>query len=129
MCFYCRYITELFGGEKYVSCSVVLPALCHLLCIMEASHEDPAYIVCFKSTFTKNSNKQKENSNLSWLKVAASLGPRFKDLRCLPKAERGEVWQRLSEMIKDREPAPLSSVEERATKEDGPPTDGIRHRF
>ncbi|XP_063765784.1 E3 SUMO-protein ligase ZBED1-like [Eleginops maclovinus] len=27
----CRYVTELLGGDKYVSCSVVLPALCHLL--------------------------------------------------------------------------------------------------
>nr|XP_047125130.1 E3 SUMO-protein ligase ZBED1-like [Hydra vulgaris] len=26
----CRYVTELLGGEKYVSCSVVLSALCHL---------------------------------------------------------------------------------------------------
>jgi len=23
----CRYVTEIMGGDKYVSCSVVLPAL------------------------------------------------------------------------------------------------------
>ncbi|XP_031437348.1 E3 SUMO-protein ligase ZBED1-like isoform X1 [Clupea harengus] len=26
----CRYVSELLGGEKFVSCSVVLPSLCHL---------------------------------------------------------------------------------------------------
>ncbi|XP_071376199.1 E3 SUMO-protein ligase ZBED1-like [Centroberyx affinis] len=31
----CRYVTELLGGETYVSCSVVLPALCHLYRTME----------------------------------------------------------------------------------------------
>ncbi|KAL4008846.1 hypothetical protein ACER0C_002698 [Sarotherodon galilaeus] len=34
---HCRYITELLGGEKFVSCSVVLP-------------DDPAYMVKFKET-------------------------------------------------------------------------------
>ena len=51
-------------------------------------------------------------TNMSWLKVATALDPRFKDLRCLPRAEREEVWQNLTEMLKDREPAPQSSTEE-----------------
>lgn len=112
MCLYCRYITELLGGEKYVSCSVVLPALCHLLRTMEVSDVDPAYIVRFKAAFTKDLNRRKESSNLWWLKVATALDPRFKELRCLPKAERGEVWQKLSMMLKDGEPAPQTSGEE-----------------
>lgn len=69
LCLHCRYITELLGGEQYVSCSVVLPALCHLLRTMAVSDVDPAYIARFKAAFTKNLNGRKENSNLWWLKV------------------------------------------------------------
>jgi len=87
----CRYVTELLGGDKYVSCSVLLPALCHLLRTMEASDVDPAYVVCFKPAFTEDVNRRKENTNMSWLKVTTALDPRFKDLRCLPRAEREEV--------------------------------------
>jgi len=75
-----------------VSCSVGLPALCHLLCTMEASDVDPAYVVHFKAAFTEDLNIRKENTNMSWLKVATALDPGFKDLRCLPRAERDEVW-------------------------------------
>ncbi|XP_053289765.1 E3 SUMO-protein ligase ZBED1-like [Pleuronectes platessa] len=99
----CRYVTELLGGDKYVSCSVVLPALCHLLRTMEISDVDPAYIVRFKAVFKGDLNTRKENTNLSWLKLATALDPRFKDLRCLSKAEREEVWQKLSQMLKDRD--------------------------
>ncbi|KAI7800451.1 uncharacterized protein LOC130564312 [Triplophysa rosa] len=108
----CKYITELLGGEKYVSCSVVLPALCHLLRTMEVSDVDPAYIVRFKGAFTKDLNRRRETSNLLWLKVATALDPRFKELRCLPKAERGEVWQKLNMMLKHGEPAPQTFGEE-----------------
>ncbi|KAG7506697.1 band 3 anion exchange protein-like [Solea senegalensis] len=41
----CRYVTELRGGEAYVSCSVVLPALCHLCHVMEVSDEDLVYVM------------------------------------------------------------------------------------
>jgi len=104
----CRYVTELLVGDKYVSCSVVLPALCHLLRTMEASDVDPAYVVCFTAAFTEDLNRQKENRNMSWLKVATAVESRFKDLRCLPRAEREEVWQKLT----DREPAPQPPTEE-----------------
>ncbi|XP_047016312.1 uncharacterized protein si:dkey-96f10.1 [Ictalurus punctatus] len=102
---------ELLVGKKYASFSVVLPALCHLLRTMEVSDVDPAHIARFKATFTKDLNGRKENSNLWWLKVANARDPRFKDLRCLPRAEKGDVWQKLSEMLKDREPAPQTSGE------------------
>ncbi|XP_048014184.1 E3 SUMO-protein ligase ZBED1 [Megalobrama amblycephala] len=101
----CRYITELLGGDKYVSCSVVLPALCHLQHAMKISDDDPAYIVRFKSAFTKDLNQRRENINLEWLKVATALDPRFKDLKCLPRAEREPVWAKLSELVKGEEPA------------------------
>ncbi|CAL8370529.1 unnamed protein product [Boreogadus saida] len=65
----CRYITELLGGDKYVSCSVVLPALCHLQHVMKISDDDPAYIVRFKAAFTTDLNQRREKINLEWLKV------------------------------------------------------------
>lgn len=38
-------------------------------------------------------------------KVTTALDPRFKDLKCLPRAERGPVWAKLSELVKGEEPA------------------------
>ena len=64
-----RYITELLGGDKYASCSVVLPALCHLQHAMKISDDEPAYVVRFKAAFTKDLNERKEKINLEWLKV------------------------------------------------------------
>ncbi|KAL2086195.1 hypothetical protein ACEWY4_017254 [Coilia grayii] len=86
----CKYVTELLGGETYVSCSVVLPALCHLNHIMDPSDEDPGYMIKFKATFSKDLDKCKATINNRWLKVATALDPRFKDLKSLHKNERAE---------------------------------------
>lgn len=40
VCFHYRYVTEIPGGESYVSFSVVLPALFHLHHVMEISDDD-----------------------------------------------------------------------------------------
>ncbi|XP_073696284.1 cytosolic phospholipase A2 gamma-like [Garra rufa] len=72
---------------------------------MKISDDDPAYIVRFKAAFTKDLNQRRENINLEWLKVATALDPRFKDLKCLPRAEREPVWAKLSELVKGEEPA------------------------
>ncbi|KAG1948870.1 THAP domain-containing protein 11-like [Pimephales promelas] len=90
--FYTRYVSELLGGEKFVSCSVVLPALCHLSRVMEVSEDDPAYMIKFKETFTTDMDKRKEKTNTTWLRVATALDPRFKDLKCLSRTDRAEVW-------------------------------------
>ena len=37
--------------------------------------------------------------------MATALDPRFKDLKCLPRAERESVWAKLSELVKEEEPA------------------------
>ena len=65
----CRYVTTLLGGQKYVSCSAVLPSLCHLQQSMKISDDDPAYIVRFKASFSKDLDQRKERTNLEWLKV------------------------------------------------------------
>ncbi|XP_062289696.1 E3 SUMO-protein ligase ZBED1-like [Scomber scombrus] len=93
----CRYVTELLGGEQFVPCSVVLPALCHLSRLMEVSEDDPDYVCQFKEAFTSDLSKRKESINTQWLKVATALDPRFKDLKCLPRSEREEVWRLIKE--------------------------------
>lgn len=100
---HCRYITELLGGEKFVSCSVVLPALCHLSRVMEVSEYDPAYMVKFKETFKAEMEKHKEKTNIMWLRVATALDPRFKGLKCLSRADRAEVWRLISALLRERQ--------------------------
>ncbi|KAK0133861.1 hypothetical protein N1851_030604 [Merluccius polli] len=90
---------------------------------MEVSDVAPAYIVHFKGAFTEDLHRPKENTSLSWLKVATALDPRFKDLRCLPRAEREEVWRKLSEMLKDREPASPPSTERSESDDKAQSTD------
>lgn len=114
--FHCRYVTELLGGEAYVSCSVVLPALCHLRHVMEVSDEDPAYVVRFKTAFKEDLASRQEKTNNAWLKLATALDPRFKDLKSLPKSEREEVWTTLGGMLLEQSPRRSPQ-----TSEDGPP--------
>ncbi|XP_023696650.1 E3 SUMO-protein ligase ZBED1-like [Paramormyrops kingsleyae] len=95
----CKYVADLLGGEWYVSCSVVLPALCHLLHVMKVSDDDPYYVIRFKGSFTADLSRTKDTLNLPWLKVATALDPRFKDLKCLPRSERDEVWVSIRERL------------------------------
>ena len=61
-------------------------------------------MVKFKDTFTADLANRKENTNLKMLKIATLCDPRFKDLKCLPKEERGEVWALLRNlMLEDRD--------------------------
>ncbi|KAL7389051.1 hypothetical protein ABVT39_025546 [Epinephelus coioides] len=61
---------------------------CNATCAL--SDVDPAYVLRFKTTFREDFIKRKENLNMSWLKAATALDPRFKDLKCMPRAEREE---------------------------------------
>lgn len=63
-------MTELLEREMYASCSVVLPAFCHLSQVMKSSDDDPAYVVKFKSTFITDLETRKENAN---------IGPKFQE--------------------------------------------------
>ncbi|KAI4807792.1 hypothetical protein KUCAC02_027577 [Chaenocephalus aceratus] len=110
----CRYLTEILSGEAYVSCSVVLPALCHLRRVMEVSDEDPAYVVRFKAKFKEDLASRQEHTNNAWLKIVTALDPRFKDLKSLPKTDREAVWTTLGGMLR-------SPTRRSAHTEDGPP--------
>ncbi|KAL3969666.1 collagen type XXVI alpha (EMI domain-containing protein 2) [Sarotherodon galilaeus] len=95
----CQYVTELLGGERYVSCSMELSALSHLFRIMEPSDDDPGYVLGFKKAFTTDIAQRRDSSNLTWLKIATALDPRFKDLKCLSKDERREVWASVHDLL------------------------------
>ncbi|XP_051797253.1 E3 SUMO-protein ligase ZBED1-like [Acanthochromis polyacanthus] len=111
----CRYVTELLGGEAYVSCSMVLPALRHLQNTMEVSDKDPAYVVKFKEKIKDDLTSRQQKINQEWLKIATALDPRFKDLKSLPKTEREGVWTTLGGMLRDESPRRSQQTE------DGPP--------
>ncbi|XP_038141170.1 E3 SUMO-protein ligase ZBED1-like [Cyprinodon tularosa] len=98
----CRDVTELLGGENYVSCSVVLPVLRHLTRTMKASDDDPAYVVKFKAAFEKDLSQREDALNHRFLQVATALDPRFKDLKCLPRGERGEVWTSIEALVQQQ---------------------------
>ena len=86
------YVTEILGGEAYVSCSVVLPALCHLHHVIKVSDDDPADLVRFNTTLKEDLALRQKNTNNALLKLAKALDPCFKDLTSLPKSEREAVW-------------------------------------
>ncbi|KAJ8365164.1 hypothetical protein SKAU_G00139950 [Synaphobranchus kaupii] len=86
----CRYVTELLGGEAYISCSVVLPAFRHLDRVMDITDEDPAYVVKFKNAFQRDLAARRADANETWFKLATALDPRFKDLKCLPREKRDQ---------------------------------------
>lgn len=114
--FHCRYVTELLGGEAYVSCSVVLPAFCHLRRVMEVTDEDPAYVVRFKEKFKEDLASRQAHTNYAWLQIATALDPRFKDLRSVPKTDREAVWTTLAGMLHEDSPRGSHTAEEGPAK-------------
>ncbi|CAB1438576.1 unnamed protein product [Pleuronectes platessa] len=90
----CRYVTEILGEDKYVSCSVVLPEFCHLLHTMEISDVDPAYIVRFKAAFKGDRNTREVLGSALPESVTALAEPRKDDQTGLSRAEAPNSWLR-----------------------------------
>lgn len=112
-------MTELRGGEQYVPCSVVLPALRHLFRVMEVSDDDQVYVVWFKKVFTTDLAQRKDSTNLTWLKIATALDPKFKDLKCLPRDERSEMWASVRDLVMGKthtQQPPAETTEEPSPK-------------
>ncbi|KAL7868435.1 hypothetical protein SRHO_G00098190 [Serrasalmus rhombeus] len=68
---------------------------------MVSSEDDPVYIVKFKQTFTLDMEKCKEKTSSTWLKISTALDPRFKDLKCLHRSERDEVWALIAGIMRE----------------------------
>lgn len=65
-------MTELLGGEAYVSCSVVLSAFHHLDRVMDITDNDPTYVVKFENAFQRDLAAQQADANETWFKVATN---------------------------------------------------------
>ncbi|XP_076151477.1 E3 SUMO-protein ligase ZBED1-like [Alosa pseudoharengus] len=70
---------------------------------MEVTEDDPAYMIKFKGTFAADMDGRKEKTNITWLRVATALDPRFKDLKCLSKPDRAEVWSMIRALLQEME--------------------------
>lgn len=108
-------MSDLLGGEKFVSCSAVLPALCHLSCVLETTEDDPAYMVKYKESFEADLEARKAKTNITWLRVATALDPRFKDLKCINKPDRAEVWDSIRALLHGMEKERPAQPESQAT--------------
>lgn len=130
LCLYCRYVTELLGDDKYVSCSVVLSALCHLLRIMEVSDVDPAYIA--QGCIYRGPQETKGEHKPLMAKGSHSSRSQIQGPQ-MPSQSREERGVAKAEWDAERQKPCATALQKkngtRATKEeDGPPTDGIRVR-
>ncbi|XP_038131378.1 uncharacterized protein LOC119776833 [Cyprinodon tularosa] len=47
----------------------------------------------------KGLSQREDALNHRFLQVATALDPRFKDLKCLPRGERGDVWTSIEELV------------------------------
>ncbi|GAA6072001.1 myosin heavy chain, skeletal muscle-like isoform X2 [Tachysurus ichikawai] len=87
----CKYVTELLG----------------------------AYVARFKTAFKKDLAERQAVMNNEWLKISSALDPRFKDLKCLARGEREQVWSSLEKILQVAEPSthtPQSSEEHEPAK-------------
>uniref|UniRef100_A0A8C3ISR3 TBC1 domain family member 12 n=1 Tax=Chrysemys picta bellii TaxID=8478 RepID=A0A8C3ISR3_CHRPI len=79
----------------------ILPTRCHIFHVIIVSDDNSAH-VHFKNTFAANFTKHKEGTSVRFLKITTALNPRFKNLKCLPKSDRDEVWSMLSGVLKEQ---------------------------
>lgn len=69
---------------------------------MKVSDENTAYMVKFKTAFMKDLFQRVDTLYHEWLKMATVLDPHFKDLKCLARGEREEVWTSLEALLQEQ---------------------------
>jgi len=116
----CKDATDILGGDKYVSASIVLPHIASLLYSNKHDDDDPTYVSRFKRTLCDDleSRRLTLTQNM-FLKCATVLDPRHKRLKCLPSADREEVWAHLTSLTKlelEVSHSPESSVASKRSK-------------
>ena len=101
----CERASDTLGGQKYVSCSTILPIVSDLLVRMTVVDEDPAYVVRFKTALSTHllEIQQTYKSNECVL-IATCMDPRFKSLKCLPRADRAAAWDAVGRVVGETVP-------------------------
>ncbi|KAH9377787.1 hypothetical protein HPB48_020264 [Haemaphysalis longicornis] len=110
-------VTELLGGDKYVTRSVLIPALKLLKNVMTTNDCDPAFICRFKAVLVDSV----EERLLAWphysdYEVATSLDPRFNSLACIDRDRREHVWERLSQLATKPSATPTDNTPSKKRK-------------
>ncbi|KAG0439862.1 hypothetical protein HPB47_016495 [Ixodes persulcatus] len=92
-------VTELLGGDKYVTRSVLIPAIKLLKNKMRINDCDPAFIYRFKAMMVDSIDERLSAwPHYNDYEMATCLDPRFKSLACIDKDRREHVWQELSQL-------------------------------
>lgn len=102
MLYYCRYIMKPLGGVS---------ALCHLLWKVKTSELDPVYIAIQAKLCNIHGETQGNKTIMIWLRIATALDPRFKDLKCLHRAEKTEVWILINDLLTEESPVHSANSE------------------
>lgn len=94
-------VTELLGGDKYVTRSVLIPAIKLLKNKMRINDCDPAFIYRFKAMMVDSIDERLSAwPHYNDYEMATCLDPRFKSLACIDKDRREHVWQELSQLAR-----------------------------
>ncbi|KAK5600212.1 hypothetical protein CRENBAI_004897 [Crenichthys baileyi] len=88
-----------------------MPASRHVECVMNVTDDDPAYVLKFKNAFHSDLAERRADTNDTWFKVATALDPRFKDLKCLPRRKRQQVWTTLENMLQTAVPRRAAALQ------------------
>ena len=95
-----RQATVLLGGDKYVVCSCVLPLLSSLTKHMTVNDDDTGYIAKFKEASVNDFSKRvADMKSIAILKIATTLDPRYKNLKCSSDDAKEETWSRIEQQI------------------------------
>ncbi|KAL4007732.1 hypothetical protein ACER0C_001584 [Sarotherodon galilaeus] len=78
--------------------------------IMEPSDDDPVYVLRFKKVFITDLAQRRDSSNLTWLKIATALDPRFKDLKCPKLTQEKGAHARLAPIARKYLSTPATTV-------------------
>ncbi|KAG0435589.1 hypothetical protein HPB47_018396 [Ixodes persulcatus] len=105
-------VRELLGGDKYVTRSVLIPAIKLLKNKMRINDCDPGFIYRFKAMLVDSIDERLSAwPHYNDYEMATCLDPRFKSLACIDKDRREHVWQELSQL------APTSNSKDKWMKD------------
>lgn len=92
--------TVLLGGQKYVSCSCILPLLSSLMKHMIVNDDDPGYIARFKAASVKDFRERvADMTSIEILQIASALDPRYKNMKYLSDHLKEQTWSLIEQKL------------------------------